>query len=82
LPEKARYDRVRNSAFIRELLLADASLVTTDEIVQLRRFKYVGHVFDLQSEVGYFSTGRIASRNCRCWTTLLSAEEVASELAA
>lgn len=64
--EMAADDVARYPEFLRQLILAGAGLVATDKIIKLRRFKYVGHVFDLQSPVGYFNSGGVFSRNCRC----------------
>ena len=54
------------SIFLRDLFLAHPGDVILDDIVNIRRFKYDGHVYDLQSDVGYFNSNNIISRNCRC----------------
>lgn len=75
LPENARHDLVRNAEFCRELAAGSAGEVAPDEIVHLRRFEYVGHVYDLQDERGWFNSGGVLSRNCRC-VALPVAEDV------
>jgi hypothetical protein len=53
---------------MREFLDRFASLVTADEVVEVRDFEFAGHVYDLQ--VGpyplYFTEG-VITHNCRCW---------------
>lgn len=57
-----------DSEFASKLISAYPAFVLDDEIVNIRQFYFSGHVYDLQSPVGYMIAGGIASSNCRCTT--------------
>jgi phage gp29-like protein len=56
----------RDVEFIRELFDRDAGLVSLDEIVDVREFDFLGHVFDFESETGLIVASGIVTSNCRC----------------
>ena len=64
--ESPTYSCSGYSKFLRELVFAHPTLIEFDEIVDVHVFDFSGHVYDLQSSVGYFNTNNILSRNCRC----------------
>lgn len=78
-PETANEDRASNSGFRRELLHRSAGEITLDEVVEIRNFNFLGHVYDLQSVVGWMIAGGIVISNCRCAQGLASDEDVARE---
>ena len=43
--------------------------VVVDEVIDIQISDYSGHVYDLQSEVGWYSVGGVIVHNCRCQTT-------------
>lgn len=50
-------------------LLAFASDVAADEIVLIRKGQFAGHVYNLDSQSGYYIGNGILTHNCRCSTT-------------
>lgn len=56
------------SKFISDLIFTFPREIFIDDIVSVKMFEYSGHVYDLQSSVGYFNSNNIISRNCRCTT--------------
>jgi hypothetical protein len=50
----------------RKLLDALAGQITTDEIVQVVRVAFAGHVYNLQTSDGWYSANGIITHNCRC----------------
>ncbi|MFO0801456.1 MAG: phage minor head protein [Gemmataceae bacterium] len=70
--------------------LADASLaaelrgrfpaqVLLDQVVQVRQFQYRGHVYDLQSPLGYVIAESIVVSNCRCTVIPIDVETAAAK---
>lgn len=49
----------------RQLLNALAGSVATDDIVKIERRHFAGHVFNLQTESGWYTAGSIVVHNCR-----------------
>ena len=64
--EEARYSFSADTDFLRELVDASAGQIVTDQIVRVRRFEYVGHVYDLQTKAGWIISQNIVTSNCRC----------------
>jgi 8-oxo-dGTP pyrophosphatase MutT (NUDIX family) len=56
----------RQAAFIRDLVDAGTFSVEHDEIIELRRFEYVGHIYDVQSTKGWIVTPETLCFQCRC----------------
>lgn len=50
-------------------LFGFAADISTDEVVMVRRFPWSGHVYNLQSAVGWFQSSGYLLQNCRCWLT-------------
>ncbi len=55
-----------DAGFFRELLERNPALVALDEIVDVRKSDWSGHVFDLQSTTGVIVAGGLLVSNCRC----------------
>jgi hypothetical protein len=49
--------------------------VTLAQVIQVERFDFRGHVFNLDTGVGWYIANGIAVRNCRCTSLLLEAGE-------
>lgn len=49
-----------------ELLFALAGEVQTDEVVEVRRLPFAGHVYNLQTGENWYSANGIITHNCRC----------------
>jgi hypothetical protein len=60
--------REAHSEFIQDLLDRSAGTVSFDEISEVRDFEFVGHVYDLQTDVGWMIAQGIVTSNCRCAT--------------
>jgi hypothetical protein len=52
----------------RELYEALASFVAPDEVVEIRRHPFAGHVYNLQTTDGWYTANGIVTHNCRCST--------------
>lgn len=57
---------VAHAAFLRKALRAGASTIAADKVVRVDRCEFAGHVYDLQTEPGYFVAQGILISNCRC----------------
>ncbi len=53
--------------------------ISPDEIVEVRKFQYCGHVYDLQSPLGFMVSDSMVVSNCRCGTNLLSITAAAAK---
>lgn len=53
-------------SFILKLQERSAGQITIDEILEIRDFNFSGHVYDLQSDVGWIVSQNIVISNCRC----------------
>ena len=53
-----------------ELLKRGAGLIAVDQVRQVRRYPFSGHVYDLQSVTGYMVAQGIVTSNCRCAVAL------------
>lgn len=66
----------------RDILETQAGLVMLDEVVDVRRFEYAGHVYDLETAAGLIatysgrSTPHIIVSNCRCRARYMSQREL------
>ncbi len=58
--------RLSDTKLVRKLIERFPTIVSLDEIIEVRNFYFTGHVYDLQSETGYVVANGIASRQCRC----------------
>lgn len=54
-----------------QLLQGYAGFVLLDKVVEVRNIEFSGHVYDLQSTVGWYSCNGIITHNCRCTTYVL-----------
>ena len=64
-----------DSGFVGQLLHRSAGQVQLDEIVEILHFDFRGHVYDLQSTVGWMIANGIVISNCRCGQVLITAAE-------
>lgn len=60
----------------RQLLDAGTRSVRLDQVVSVRRFPYVGHVYDLQSKSGWLWSDSTGSSNCKCHVFQQSQREI------
>lgn len=66
--EESHEARMQDAALARELAGGLAGEVTTDQIVGIRRIEWSGHVFNLETEDGWYAAAGIITHNCRCTT--------------
>jgi hypothetical protein len=55
-----------HAEFICDLLDRSVGAVSFDEIREIRDFNFTGHVYDLQTDVGWMIAQGIVTSNCRC----------------
>jgi len=55
-------------ALIGELFQRTSGMIALDEIIEVRDFYFSGHVYDLQTSVGWMIAQSIVACNCRCST--------------
>jgi hypothetical protein len=61
-----------HAQILRQLQHTFARVVTLDQLVDVVQFQYSGHVYDLQTDVGYYLANSVSQRhgmvlsNCRC----------------
>jgi len=66
------------SDFIRELLQRGTGFIAPDEILEIRNVDFCGHVYDLQTEGGWYSAQGVCQSNCRCTTIPVVDEAIAA----
>lgn len=55
-----------DAALFRELIERGAGAVVADKLLEIRKFDFSGHVFDLETRQGWMTADGIAASNCRC----------------
>lgn len=78
----ARRNTTADAQLVGELLERFPGVVTLDNLVDVRHFDFSGHVYDLETDVGYLVANSnranqeynaehsgIVISNCRCWTS-------------
>ncbi len=66
LNEAASDDLVSDSELARKLMNGFAGPVFSDKVVDVKRVSFSGHVFNLETEEGYYIAEGILTHNCRC----------------
>jgi hypothetical protein len=66
-----------NTEFLGELIDGGAGSVFFDEIAEIRKFDFEGHVYDFQTEGGWVSADGIIASNCRCHVIPLNLADAA-----
>ncbi len=64
--EHADDDLVGEAELARQLSSSRAGPVALDEVITLRVEKFVGHVYNLETESGWYAANGIIVHNCRC----------------
>jgi hypothetical protein len=55
-----------DSADFGQCLLAGSSGVELDQVISVRRYPFSGHVYNLETEAGWYISNGIVTHNCRC----------------
>lgn len=50
--------------------------IVIDDIVSLRRYPFIGHVYNLQTDIGWYIGNNIVTHNCRCNLRLIYQNEL------
>lgn len=61
----------RNPELVGQLLDRRTGLVALDKIVGVRKFNYLGHVYDFETTTGWVVANNILTSNCSCYNKLL-----------
>lgn len=64
--ESNLYEAYADAELVRDLLHREPRLVQIDRVINVYRFTWSGHVYDLQSVSGWLMAEGIVSKNCRC----------------
>ena len=68
LDKPAAKDPGSDAKFLSELWIRFPAFITRDPIVEITRQRVIGqHVYDLSTEVGWFTANGIIIANCRCY---------------
>lgn len=76
--EHALHASVADANFLGQVSECLALGVTTDEVVEVRKFEWSGHVYDAQTEGGWFMSDGVIVSNCRCGVNLLTIDKAAA----
>jgi hypothetical protein len=79
LAEHAIDDRSADVAAVREFVDALTGEVALDEIVDIERREFRGHVWNIETERGWYIAEGIVTHNCRCRTWIRPRIRRASE---
>lgn len=74
--QEAKNRSMLDPLFLSQLLGTNAGQVATNKVVRVRRFEFVGHVYDLQSAGGWILSNNIITSNCRCSLILVTVHEL------
>jgi GNAT superfamily N-acetyltransferase len=66
LTERSSERPTPDTDLVGELLQRFPGNVALDDVVEVRHFDFSGHVFDLETSVGWVVAGGVFSSNCRC----------------
>lgn len=77
-PESTVENTTADAAFFGELIDRSSGAVSSDKVLKVRNFDFRGHVFDLQTAVGWMLANGIVLSNCRCGQGLARPSEVAA----
>lgn len=64
--EAAPNDAAADAVLARDLVLGSTGPVALDEVVDVRRIPFAGHVFNLETTQGHYTANGLISHNCRC----------------
>ncbi len=70
MPTDTQYLAV-NPSLVGNLIRGFPGDMLLDEVVDIRNYKWSGHVYDLQTAVGWYTVNGIAVHNCRCYKNKL-----------
>lgn len=59
-----------------ELLQAGTGAVACDQVLEVRKFQWAGHVYDFSTDTGLIVAGGIVVSNCRCTVMSLSKRQM------
>lgn len=77
-PESSLDGSTADADFFGQLVDRSSRVVSADKVLKVRNFNFRGHVFDLQTSVGWMLANGIVISNCRCAQGLARPSEVAA----
>lgn len=77
LDKSSSHSAIGNAVGLRQIFDGLAGLVSPDQVVNVRKFNFSGHVYDLQSQSGVMSAASTIVSNCRCITIPLRISDAA-----
>ncbi|TCS69759.1 intein [Sulfuritortus calidifontis] len=78
--QRARECTATASALYRQLLDAGSGKIARDEIVEIGKFQWSGHVYDFTTSTGLILAGGIVVSNCSCYVVGARSAEGAARL--
>ncbi|RIK92480.1 MAG: hypothetical protein DCC73_11900 [Proteobacteria bacterium] len=75
--ERAGEGGAAASRLFRQLLKANPATVARNEVIEIRKFQWTGHVYDFTTESGLIMAGGIIVSNCRCIVQSLNERDLA-----
>ena len=70
LQQPAADNRTRNLQLLSQRFLRCATEVAVDQVIKVERSPFHGYVYNLQTELQWYSANTILTHNCRCTMTL------------
>jgi hypothetical protein len=64
--EDSTYGPAADAVGFGDRLLAHSGLVQLDQVIEVRRYPFIGHVYNLETTEGWYIGNGIVSHNCRC----------------
>lgn len=68
----ARHPRLTMADDWRDLMRREAGLIEADRVVNVSLRRFSGHVFNLETEAGYYIANGVYTHNCRCSLELVT----------
>lgn len=77
--ENASHTASADANFLAQLFNRYPTLVAFDDVVEIRKYEWSGHVYDLQAEGGWIVANGVFSSNCRCGRRYLTVSQAADQ---
>lgn len=66
ISEGSKYGGAADAALARKIVRGSTGPVAFDEVVEINRAPFAGHVFNLETTEGHYTANGLISHNCRC----------------
>lgn len=78
--EDSDYDASRDTELHSKLIDRFSGNVSLDNIVSVKRLPFFGHVYNLETDSGWYISNNIVTHNCRCSLRLVYPEDPSSKV--